>query len=180
MQREVSAALVEHLKRIIHNIPAGDQVTTDARIGRLLTPQAAQNVIAMIKESLDAGAELLMGDLQAEGTYVQPHVVLGAKPGQRLWELESFGPGQFASTRVWRVRLELTYLQVFTISIVDTVDEAVELANATQYSLTSSLWTNDVTQAMEVSERIRSGQVIVNGPTYMIELKAKPQGMGCV
>ena len=78
------------------------------------------------------------------------------------------------------VRLKLTSLEVFTISVVDTVDEAVELANATQYSLTSSLWTNDVTQAMEVSERIRSGQVIVNGPTYMIELKAKPQGMGCV
>ena len=99
MQREVSAALIEHLMRIIHNIHAGDQVNTDARIGRLLTPQAAQNVIAMIKESLAAGAELLVGDLQAEGTYVQPHIVLGAKPGQRLWEQESFGPGQFVSAK---------------------------------------------------------------------------------
>lgn len=69
---------------------------------------------------------------------------------------------------------------MFTIAVVDTVDEAVELANATTYSLTSALWTNDMQLAFSVSRRIRAGKVIVNGPTYGHEARFHQQGMGYV
>ena len=50
----------------------------------------------MVSEAVAEGAQLLNGDLKAEGAFVQPHVVVGAKPGQRLWDQETFGPGENA------------------------------------------------------------------------------------
>ena len=69
---------------------------------------------------------------------------------------------------------------MFTIAVVDTVDEAVELANASTYSLASALWTNDMAQAFAVSRRIRAGKVIVNGPTYAHEPRFHQAGLGYV
>lgn len=47
--------------------------------------------------------------------------------------------------------------EVVGITTVDTIDEAIELANATEYSLTSSLWTRDANRALDVAARIRAG-----------------------
>ena len=47
---------------------------------------------------------------------------------------------------------------VLSIAVVDTVDEAVELANSSEYTLAASLWTNDVYNAMDVAMRVRSGE----------------------
>ncbi|KAJ3525120.1 hypothetical protein NM688_g8453 [Phlebia brevispora] len=113
----------------------------------------------MIQEAVSEGAELLVGDMKADGAFVQPHIVLGAKPGQRMWDRESFGP-------------------VFTIAVVDTVDEAIKLANASTYSLTSALWTNDMALALKVARQIRAGKVIVNGVTYGHESRFHQQGWG--
>ena len=69
---------------------------------------------------------------------------------------------------------------MFTIAVVDTVDEAVELANASTYSLSSALWTNDMRKALEVARRIYSGKVIVNGNTIGHESRYHQQGWGYV
>lgn len=47
---------------------------------------------------------------------------------------------------------------VIVVSVADTIDEAVELANASDYSLVASLWTRDINLAFEVAPRIRAGQ----------------------
>lgn len=51
---------------------------------------------------------------------------------------------------------------VLAIAVVDTVDEAVELANDSEYSLVSSLWTTNVHKAFEVGSRIRAGEITPN------------------
>ena len=71
-------------------------------------------------------------------------------------------------------------LQVFTIAVVDSVDEAIELANATDYSLSAAVWTEDMEKGFEVASQIRSGKVLVNGPTYGSEARFHQQGMGYV
>ncbi|EED85322.1 predicted protein [Postia placenta Mad-698-R] len=106
---------------------------------------SAENIVSMLQEAKDNGATFLVGDGTRAGANVHPHLVSGVKPGMRLWECESFGPK------------------------VDTVDEAVELANATNYSLAGAVWTKDVNSAMDVSMRIRAGCVNVNGPTFHVE-----------
>ena len=94
VQRAVSDQLIARLKAIASRVKSGDQNTTKARLGCVFSADAAQNIVSMVKEAVDGGAELLVGDLKADGAFVQPHIVLGAKPGQRMWDRESFGPGE--------------------------------------------------------------------------------------
>ena len=93
----------------------------------------------MLKEAKEAGAEVLLGDMKKAGpALLKPHVLTGVKTETRLWQRETFGP-------------------VLIVAVVDTVDEAVELANATDYSLAAAVWTNDLYNAMDVSRCLRSG-----------------------
>ena len=96
VQRGVSEQLISRLKAIASTVKAGDQAT-GARLGCVFSDAAAQNIVGMVKEAVDGGAQLLVGNMTAEGAFVQPHIVLGAKPGQRMWDRESFGPGEPAA-----------------------------------------------------------------------------------
>lgn len=176
VQRGVSQQLVEQLKVVASKVKAGDQDTTDAKIGCVFSAASAANIVSMVQEAVNDGAELILGDLKANGAFVQPHIVLGAKPGQRMWDRESFGPGKL-EWRSGECETKICLL-VFTIAVVDTIDEAVELANASTYSLTSALWTNDMQLGFQLSRRIRAGKVIVNGPTYCNESRFHQQGWG--
>ena len=69
---------------------------------------------------------------------------------------------------------------MLAVAVVDTVDEAVSLANASDYSLSSALWTKDMRQAFAVARRIRAGQVFVNGSTVGFETTFQQQGWGYV
>lgn len=171
VQKEVSQKLIDQIKAIASELRAGE----GAKMSGLFTEASAENVISMVKEAVDAGAKLLVGDLKRAGTYVQPHVVLGAKSGDRLWERESFGPGMYCSfASCAQLVYECSFFPVVTIAIADTVDDAVNLANDTPYSLAASVWTNDMRQAIDVSRRIRSGMfsTLLSG----IQLIPLPEG----
>jgi acyl-CoA reductase-like NAD-dependent aldehyde dehydrogenase len=64
-------------------------------LGALFDERSAENVVNMLKEAKEAGADILLGDLKRDGAVVQPHVVTGVKPGMRIFENESFGPSKF-------------------------------------------------------------------------------------
>lgn len=73
-----------------------------------------------------------------DGAFVKPHIVVGVEPGWPLWEQESFGP-------------------VFGVKIADSEEELVALANDTNYSLTSAVWTRDIAKGMRVGRKIYCG-----------------------
>ena len=93
VQRGVSEQFIEHVKAIAAKMKTGPP-GSDAKLSCQFTAAAALNIVSMISEAVADGAELLVGDLKADGAFVKPHIVLGAKPGQRLWDRESFGPGE--------------------------------------------------------------------------------------
>ena len=87
----------------------------------------------MLKEAKEAGAAVLLDDMEKAGpALLKPQIVTGVKTGTRLWKRETFGP-------------------VLVVAAVDTIDKAIELANATDYSLAAALWTNDLYNAMNVT-----------------------------
>ena len=137
VQRQVFDPLVTAIKRHIDTLTVGDP--EQSHLSSLFSVRSADNIIAMLKEAKEAGAEVLLGDMEKAGpALLKPHVVTGVKTDTRLWRRETFGP-------------------VLVVAAVDTIDEAVELANATDYSLAAGLWTNDLYNAMNVSRRIHSG-----------------------
>jgi len=120
----------------------------------------------MIKDATSRGAQLLLGDLKLpppNSSAVQPHILLGVEPGWPIWEQESFGP-------------------VFGIKIVPDgeigEEEAVELANKSNYSLMGAVWTEDWKKGMKLGRRIRAGYVHINGPTFGSEPGLGIRGLG--
>ena len=137
VQRPVLEPLVAAIRRHIDTLTVGDP--EHAHLSSLFTDRSADNIIAMLKEAQEAGAEVLLGDMEKAGpALLRPHILTGVKTETRLWQRETFGP-------------------VLIVAAVDTVDEAVELANATDYSLAAAVWTNDLYNGMDVSRRLHSG-----------------------
>jgi aldehyde dehydrogenase (NAD+) len=98
---------------------------------------------------LVTGGHAVSGELAA-GRYVEPTVYSDVAPAMRIFQEEIFGP-------------------VLTISRFSTEDEAVALANDSEYGLVASVWTADSARALRVAGRIEAGQVMVNGGTVGIE-----------
>ncbi|KAH8116163.1 aldehyde dehydrogenase [Phellopilus nigrolimitatus] len=145
----------------VHLFPSCNRTFANLQAGNPLTNPATQlsALFTWLREARDSGAELLVGDLNREGTVVQPHLIKGVRPGMRAWERESFGP-------------------VVGIAVVDTVDEAIEMANATEYSLSASVWTKDINRALDVASQIRSGNTSINGATFHTEAGLGVAGLG--
>lgn len=139
VQKEIAEELIGKIKSIASNIHSSS--TPNAKLGPVFSTSSAANIINLVKDAVDGGAKLIVGDLKHEGAYVQPHVVVGAKPGDGLWDKETFGP-------------------VLTIAIAESVEHAIELANASTYTLSSAIWTNDMRLAFDVASKIRTGAVL--------------------
>ncbi|KAJ7731097.1 Aldehyde/histidinol dehydrogenase [Mycena maculata] len=139
VQRGAADALIAQIKSLYEGLTVGAPAT--AKLGSLFAEGSAADVLAGAQA---AGAEVLMGDLARDGALVRPHLISGVKPGMRLWERESFGP-------------------VIAFALVDTPEEAVELANASDYTLSAALWTSDMYMAQRIAPLIRAGYVNVNG-----------------
>lgn len=157
IQRGVYQAIISAVTAYCQKLKAGDPTTdSTAKLSALFSEGSAENVLNMVREAKEAGAELLLGDLKRQGSVVQPHLLTSVKPGMRVWDKETFGPGTRNRSYVFASRL-IPLIPVIVFSVVDTIDEAIELANATDYSLSASLWTSNVHTALEVAPRIRSG-----------------------
>jgi acyl-CoA reductase-like NAD-dependent aldehyde dehydrogenase len=95
VQKSISASLLEAISALAKKLKAGDHTAdTSIALSALFNSGSAENVISMINEARDAGAEVVLGDVTRDGAVVQPHIVRGVKPGMRLWDRESFGPGE--------------------------------------------------------------------------------------
>lgn len=95
VQRGVSALLLSNVHDLAKTLKSGDPAKdSTAKLSALFTEASAENILGMIHEAQEAGADLLLGDVRREGAVVQPHLMSGLKPGMRLWDRESFGPGE--------------------------------------------------------------------------------------
>jgi len=122
--------------------PATDPGTT---IGPLITPHAAERVVAQAGRAVDEGAELVVGELTADGPWVSPMVLAGVPSSAAVAsDDEIFGP-------------------VFTLIPVDSVAEAVEVANSSSFGLMGSVFSEDLSLAVAVAEKLRCGGVVING-----------------
>ncbi|KAF7437589.1 hypothetical protein PC9H_004431 [Pleurotus ostreatus] len=162
VHQDVAEELLGEVKRLCEGIKAGDPSRSSDRqvkLGALFSEASARNIVSMMQEAVDGGARLVLGDLKHESSVVQPHLLADVNVGMRIWREESFGP-------------------VTVFMSVNSIDEAVEMANATTYSLSAALWTTNIHYAMSVAPRIRAGVTSVNGPTFHSEAYVGVVGLG--
>lgn len=135
------ARIVKHLEA--HAI--GDPLDPATTMGPLAYAGHRDDVVDEIRKGIADGATLVMGsdEKDDDGLYVSPAVFTDVAPDSRLAQHEIFGP----------------VLSVLTFS---TEDEAVDIANNSDYGLGSAIWTADLSRAHRLSRRVQAGMVWVN------------------
>ncbi|WP_075660961.1 aldehyde dehydrogenase [Streptomyces acidiscabies] len=151
---ELSSRLAERAAKLVVGPPSDP----GSQIGPLVHTAARDHVVALIEDARDKGAQVLTGGT-ADGLFVKPTVLRGVTPDMRIYSEESFGP-------------------VVSIIEVDSTDEAVSVANDTEYGLSAAVFGKDAAAALDVARRIRSGICHINGATVHDEPQMPFGGVG--
>ena len=128
----------------VASLSAGDPREGSAPLGSLVNEAAAERVRDLIADARDKGATLIAGG--GEGTILNAAALDHVTPEMRIYSEESFGP-------------------VVAIIRAGSVDEAVRIANESEFGLSSAVFSRDVMAALSVAKRIESGICHINGPT---------------
>ncbi|HZC14828.1 MAG TPA: aldehyde dehydrogenase [Thermoleophilaceae bacterium] len=143
--RSVAPTFAEKLGERAAALKVGDPRDPETEIGPLVNRAALERVSGLVDDAVDCGAEVVTG-AEADGPCYRPTVLNGVTPEMRIYHEESFGP-------------------VVGIMSADTPEEAVRIANDTEYGLAAAVFGGHVPTALEVARQIESGICHVNGST---------------
>jgi len=144
VHQAIADAFVAKLAARAGALPAGDP-RGHVVLGSLISLDAAKKMEELIADAQAKGAKLIAGGKRS-GTVVEATLLDFVTPDMRVYAEESFGP-------------------VKPIIRVASEDEAVRIANDTEYGLSSAVFSRDVQRALAVAGRIQSGICHINGPT---------------
>ena len=144
----VADAFVAKFAAKAETLPAGDP-RGPVVLGSLVDLAAAEKMDALIADAVAKGGKVVAGG-KRRGTVVEATLIDRVTPAMRIYGEESFGP-------------------VKSIVRVKGVDEAVRVANDTEYGLSSAVFSRDVKKALAVSKRLQTGICHINGPTLADE-----------
>ena len=145
VDRSVADPFAERLGERAQALKVGDPRDPGTQIGPMINSGALDRVSALVDDAVAHGAEVVAGG-QADAPFFPPTVLRGVTPEMRIYSEESFGP-------------------VVGILQVDGPDEAVRVANDTEYGLAAAVFGRHVPTALALARQIESGICHVNGST---------------
>ena len=145
VHRSVLDEFGRRLTERMASLTVGDGTAEGTDVGPLVEEKAVDKVAELVDDAVSRGAAVLTGGTRGEGPgfFYPPTVLTGVTPDARLMSTEIFGP-------------------VAALVPFDTDDEAVALANDTEYGLVSYVMTENLDRAMTMSERLQAGMVGIN------------------
>lgn len=135
---------IDRLVKALKDVKLGDPMDETTQCAPLASRAAATEVENQINLSLEQGGKVHCGGKRIKDTFIEPTVLEASKNMDVAQDMEIFGP-------------------VFTIIGYDTTDEAIEIANNSQYGLSSGVLGNDLHELMKVARRMQAGACVVNG-----------------
>jgi aldehyde dehydrogenase (NAD+) len=158
VHRDVAEELVEELAQRAAKLVLGDPTVLHTDVGPVITSAAGTRIQATVDQAIAEGASVRLGGRQTSvpgcdgGTFFPPTIVTGVVPTQALAQQEVFGP-------------------VLAVMEVGSFDEAVDIANGTEYGLSAAVYTRDIALGLQAVDRIQAGIVYVNAPTIGAEIQ---------
>ncbi|MEA2936650.1 MAG: betaine-aldehyde dehydrogenase [Alphaproteobacteria bacterium] len=141
------------LERVVARVAAlklGDPLDDTSQMGPINSKRHYERVVSMVQSGISEGAKLMTGGKRPPGSdftrgyWIEPTVFADVNPGMRIAKEEIFGP--VLSVFSWKDE-----------------KEALALANATEYGLTASIFTNDIKTAFRAARAVKSGYIWING-----------------
>lgn len=148
VDESVADEFVERLAARVTGLSAGDP-RGDHPLGAMVDERSAERVTTLVEDATSKGAVVVTGG-ERQGTIVQPGLIDNATPEMAIYIEESFGP-------------------VKSVIRVSGEDEAIRVANDTEYGLSAAVFSRDIQRALNVASRIESGICHINGPTVSDE-----------
>ena len=138
VDERIADQFIESFRQTVSSIAPTD-------IGCLIDQQAAYRLTGLIEDAVNKGAQLVAGG-RLNGLSLQPTILADVTPSMRIYAEESFGP---------------------VVSVIRTSgdQEAIRIANDTEYGLTAAVFSNDTGRARRVASQLESGICHINGPT---------------
>ncbi|GFG87703.1 aldehyde dehydrogenase family protein [Mycolicibacter algericus] len=145
VQRGVYDQVVDGIAMVANNLQLGGPRDEGAMIGPLISEKQLNRVMGFIEEGKRDHVDVITGGhrLDRRGYFVHPTVLANVDPGMRLYQQEIFGP-------------------VVTVLPFDDDEEAVALANDSEYGLAATAWTRDLSRAHRLAKRLEAGTVSLN------------------
>jgi benzaldehyde dehydrogenase (NAD) len=145
VQKSVAQEFVQRIAAKANAFAVGDPDTQPVALGPLINETQRDRAHAIIHDTVAAGAQLAAGG-SFDKLFYRPTVLWGVRPGMRAFEEEIFGP-------------------VVAVTEFDTDDEAVALANQTDYGLSAAVISASLERAMALGNRLRTGLLHINDQT---------------
>lgn len=138
----------------------GGPSDAEAEVGPMIRREQLEKVEAQLRDAVARGARILTGGgrlPELGANFIEPAVVVGVNHSMALMREETFGP-------------------VMAIQRVASTEEAVALANDSQFALSGSVWTGDAQRGRELASRMRAGSVMVNDVASYYAICEAPHG----
>jgi benzaldehyde dehydrogenase (NAD) len=158
VHERIADAYVEALVKKAKALVVGNPLDEKVQVGPIVSERQAANVERIVTETIAKGAKLRSGGSR-KGLFFEPTVISGVTPGMAAFDEEIFGP-------------------IAPITTFRNDEEAVALANATEYGLTAAVVSADLARAQRVADGIHSGVVHINDQTVLHGVYGPIGGVG--
>lgn len=143
--KNLAKEFIEKFVQKVEKLNVGDPMSDSTDIGPLVNADGLSRIEEMVQDAVSKGARILTGGkrLKDKGYFYAPTVLDNITPDMMVAHEEVFGP-------------------VAPVTVVEDENEAIRLANSSQYGLGASIWTQDLNKAEKLSRQVESGIVTVN------------------
>ena len=151
VDKSIYGDVVDVLTPVVEGFATGNPLETDTKLGPMIRQSDADRVNAWVQEAQANGATLLTGG-ELDGQTYQATLLADVKPEMKISCEELFGPAM-------------------GLTQVDNIDQAIHIANDTNYGLSASIFTQDLDAAMQYIQQVESGNIHINwGTQWRVDL----------
>ena len=142
----IAEEFTERFVQAVAALRVGDPQSEDTYIGPMARHDLRDELDTQVQRSVEAGARVLLGasKIPGDGNFYAPTVLGNVKPGMATFDQETFGPAA-------------------SLIVAKGVDEAIDLANNSEFGLSGAIWTRNKGLARDLARRVETGGLFVNG-----------------